>query len=142
MFKYLRIDLQALLRIFLCGALLSAVGAALIYFTPLGEKRTVLLGTLILAYSVYRGGQYAASCIHRNGLLHGLRVGVLFFVLITIAHFIFLRTPLVFADFYPTLFLVLAASGIGGISGVNKQPKTFFKKRKAHRPVESNEFEG
>ena len=137
MLKYLPVDLQALLRILVVGIILSAIGGALIFLTPLTENHTALIGAIAVAYSVYRGGQYAASVIHRNGLLHGLRVGLLFFILITIIRFIVIRTPLTFSEFYPTLLLVLAAGGIGGISGVNKERKVYFRSKKAAPAAES-----
>ncbi len=123
MFKYAKTDFQAILRIIFFAVVLSGIASAVLYFTPLPETFMGLISSLILAVSVLLGGVYASSRIRRRGLIQGLRVGLFFFLLMTIATYLFHRSPLTFSDLYPTFLLVIASGGIGGIVGVDKKKK-------------------
>ena len=130
MFRHAKTDFQAILRILFFAVVLSGLASLVVYFTPLSETHMGLMSSLILAFSVLSGGIYASSRIRRRGLLQGLRVGLIFFLCMTLVTYLAHRSPLTFSDLYPTLLLVLASGGIGGIVGVDKSSK-----KKVSRPL-------
>ena len=130
MFKHAKTDFQAVIRILFFAVILSGIASLVLYFTPMSELNTGLISSCILAFSVLLGGVYASSRIRRRGLIQGVRVGLVFFLFMTAVTYFFQRSPLTFADLYPTFFLVLASGGIGGIMGVDKS-----KKRRSSHPV-------
>ncbi len=130
MLKYAKTDFQAILRMIFFAVVLSAFFTLLVYFTPLSENSMHFFSSITLFVSVFMGGRYAAWRIRYRGLLHGLRVGLIFFLLMTIGTFLFRQQPLSTSELLPTLGLVLAASAAGGIVGVNQRTR----RRRSSRP--------
>ncbi len=130
MLKHAKTDFQALLRIIFFAVVLSAFFALVVYFTPLSENAMRFFSFITLFVSVFMGARYAAWRIRNRGLLHGLRVGLVFFLLMTIATFLFRQQALDTSEILPTLGLVLVASAAGGIVGVNQRSR----RRRSSRP--------
>jgi len=123
MFRHIKTDFQAILRILFFAVILSGVASCILYFTSLSETHMGLISSIILAISVLLGGMYASSRIRRRGLIQGLRVGALFFLLMILGTYFVHRSPLTLSELFPTFLLVLASGGIGGIVGVDKNKK-------------------
>lgn len=99
----------------------ALAGSVLLWKLPLSGQTLALLSAGIWCLGAYRAGCSAGTHIRRHGLRTGLICGLLLCILAGTVCF-FIRhsfTPEVLKRF----LFILAASGIGGIRGVNRKVK-------------------
>lgn len=112
------VELKGLLKSILFGIILCTAVASLIYYSGLRETLTSSLGKFILIASVFYAGCFASKSYGNKGLIRGVTMGVLFFIVLIIASLIFHAKPINLSSFFVNLAICLGAGGIGGILGI------------------------
>ncbi len=111
----MRAVLTGLLYAMLAGFGMAVLLGLLFYFTPLSAGLLPVLASIIVALAVFAGGLQAARIAAARGLVQGLSVGCLFFV-VTLA--MGWGTPLALGVGGQKLGLCLLAGGMGGMAGI------------------------
>lgn len=116
--KKLSIEVKGLGKGLLLSLVLCVLVTPLVYFTGIKETVMPTLGNLILAVGIFWCGCYVSKSHGSKGLVRGLSMGLVFFILMLIGTFIFDSSLIGFKTFLYTLSLCLAAGGLGGILGI------------------------
>lgn len=115
------------LRLFLSGTVIGIavtlffmlIFAAVIYFLNLDREYSVPLSTLSLALGSFAAAYFVSRKIGNRGYLFGTLVGLVAFAAVTIISLILTKNGLTLNTLFHFIIIVLA-SAIGGILGVNK----------------------
>jgi len=118
MFKNLSIELVGIGKALLTSILLSLLAAICVYYTGLAETLFAPLGNVILVISIFLGACHVSKCHGSRGLLRGINMGVVFFILLLIATLIFNPSLINLKTFLFTTLLCVISGGLGGILGV------------------------
>ena len=108
--------------------LLSLLVSLLLHFTPLSEGLLPGFSTFIFLISMFLGaviGSRAAGCM---GLLHGVSISMLYWLLILVISLIWGLESLVFLQVLKRLAFTLAAGIAGGIIGIGLAEKQIKRK--------------
>lgn len=102
-------------------SLLSGLGLAtllgfLLYFTPLSQGILSMLASVIVALAVFFGGLQAARIASARGLVQGLGVGLLFFIVVLAAGWT--SGSLAMGAASKKLGICLLAGAMGGVAGM------------------------
>lgn len=116
--KKLSIELKGLGKGLLVSLVLCLLVAPVVYFTGIKETAMPALGNLILAIGIFWCGCCVSKSYGSKGLVRGISMGLVFFILMLIATFIFNSSLIGFKTFLYTLSLCLIAGGLGGILGI------------------------
>ncbi|WP_172613653.1 TIGR04086 family membrane protein [Moorella sp. E306M] len=112
----LRAVLTGLLYAMLAGLGMATLLGLLLYFTPLSEGLLPLLASITVALAVFFGGLQAARIAAARGLVQGLGVGLLFFIVtLTMG---WTGGPLTIGATGQKLGLCLLAGAMGGVAGM------------------------
>lgn len=116
--KKLPAELKGLGIAILMGILLCTLAAALVYFT--GLKETILnpLGKAVLVSSVFTGGCIVSKAYGNKGLVRGISLGIMFFILMLITTLIASPAHIYLKGFLYTLTACIVSGGLGGILGI------------------------
>lgn len=118
MSEKLPIELKGLLKSMLLGMISCVVLAGIVYYSNLTEALLAPLGKLVLIASVFYAGCYSSKSYGNKGLIRGITMGVLIFIVLIIASLIFHAVPISFASFFTVLAICVGAGAIGGIFGI------------------------
>jgi len=116
--KNLSIELKGLGKGILLSLVLCLLVTPLIYFTGIKETVMSTLGNIILAVGIFGCSCYVSKSYGSKGLVRGISMGLVFFILMLIATFIFNSSLIGFKTFIYTLGLCVVAGGLGGILGI------------------------
>lgn len=116
--KILPVELRGLARAFTVSLILCLLSAAVVYFSGLSEALLTSLGKIILIIGVFCGSCYVTKEYGSKGLVRGLSMGIMFFILMLIATLIFNSSLISFKTFLYTLLICLASGALGGIFGI------------------------
>ena len=114
----LPIELKGLIKSLLLGIIACVMLAGVIYYSGLQETLMAPLGKLVLIASVFYAGCYASKSYGNKGLIRGITMGVLFFILLIIASLIFHAAPISLTNFFTSLAICVGAGTVGGILGI------------------------
>lgn len=103
----------------LFGVVMSVILGVIYYFTPIKENLLPAMSLLIVVLSTFWAGKTAASMTGSKGLILGVGIGVLFFLLILIVSMV-LGYTLSIATSLKKLLFCLVGGALGGIFGVTK----------------------
>lgn len=104
----------------LCTALLLILICALLFhFTPLSEALLPIFSLVILVISVFFGSLVGAREAGIRGLLHGLIIGAIVFIVIAILSFVIAPGSLGLLPFVKKLLACVIAGICGGMVGVS-----------------------
>lgn len=98
--------------------LFTVVAAVLFYLTPLSERLLPWVTLVILLISVFFGGHNAARNVGSKGLIVGLTVGLLFFIMISLLALVIAPGTLTVGVMSLKLAYALLAGILGGVSAV------------------------
>lgn len=112
------IELKALGKAFLASLILVFLSAAVIYFSGLPETILPAVGKTILAAAVFIASGLAARDRGSKGLLRGMNMGLVFFILTVIATLALKPAGLDFRSSIYALCLCLLSGAIGGVVGI------------------------
>jgi putative membrane protein (TIGR04086 family) len=116
--KKLSIEVKGLGKGILVSLLLCLLVTPVVYFTGIKETVMPALGNLILAIGIFWCSSYVSKSYGSKGLVRGVSMGLVFFILMLIATFISNSSLIGFKTFLYTLSLCLVAGGLGGILGI------------------------
>lgn len=104
---------------FILTLLLILIVSILLIVTPIKEATIPLLNTIIIIISIVVGSVYMSKKVDENGWLNGGIIGALYFLILLILNFLFIK-PFIF-DVYTAskFFISLVVGVIGGMIGVN-----------------------
>lgn len=104
---------------FLLTTILLLIMTALLTFTSLKEDKIPLINTVIMIFSIVIGSISLAFKVDEKGWLNGGLIGILYFLMLLLINFLFIK-PFIF-DIYTIgkLFICLISGAIGGMIGVN-----------------------
>lgn len=100
------------------GIILSILSAALVYFTGLAETILNPLSKLVLVISVLTGGCVVSKAHGNRGLVRGVSLGIMFFILMLIITLIASSGHIYLKGFLYTLTACIVSGGLGGILGI------------------------
>ncbi len=111
--------LKSIAFAFVLSVVLLLVVTLLLTFTPIKEDALPIFSTAIMIISIASGSIYMAFKAEEKGWLNGGIVGILYFLILLLANYLFIK-PFVL-DIYTLakFFVSLAAGVIGGMIGVN-----------------------
>jgi len=112
------VELQGLFKSLLFGMIACIVASVVIYFTALEETSTGMIGRLILIASVFYAACYVSKSYGSKGLIRGLTMGVLFYIVLLIASLIFPVSRIDIMRYLLNLLICLGAGAFGGILGI------------------------
>lgn len=116
--KLLTIEVKGLGRGLLVSLLLALTSATIVYYSGLKETILPVLGNVIIIISVFWAGCYVSRQHGSKGLVRGVTMGVVFFVLMLIATYIFHPSLISFKAFMQSLAICLISGALGGIMGI------------------------
>jgi len=116
--KKLSVEVNALGRAILLSLVLSLISGIVVYYSSLQETLLTSLGKIIIIITVFYAGCYVSKSYGTKGLVRGSTMGLVFFILILMATFIFNPAQISFAAFFSALGICLVAGGLGGILGI------------------------
>lgn len=116
--KLLTIEVKGLGRGLLVSFLLTLVAATTVYYSGLKETIVPMLGNIILIISVFWVGCYVSRQHGSKGLVRGMTMGVLFFIVMLIATYIFNPSLISFKAFMQSLAICIFSGALGGIVGI------------------------
>jgi len=103
-----------------CTALLLALITALLFhFTPVSEIYLTIAALGIIVISTFVGGLVGARVAGSKGLINGLAIGLIFFILITGISVVCCPEHLAFSFIVKKLVACVIAGSCGGIIGVS-----------------------
>ena len=111
-------ELKGLGIAILMGIVLCTLAATLVYFT--GLKETILnpLAKAVLVISVFTGGCIVSKAYGNKGLVRGISLGIMFFILMLITTLIASPAHIYLKGFLYTLTACIVSGGLGGILGI------------------------
>jgi putative membrane protein (TIGR04086 family) len=118
LFKNLPVEIKGLGKALGASVILGLITALIIYFSGLQETLLNPLGKLILIVSVFWGGCYVSRSHGTKGMIRGMSMGLVFFIIMLIATLSFAPSQIDIQSFLYTLMLCLVAGGLGGILGI------------------------
>ena len=111
--------LKSLALSFIFTLVLVLIVSILLTYTPLKESRIPLLNTIIMIISITVGSIYIAIIIGDRGWLNGGLVGILYFLILVLLNYLFIK-PFVFDVYSISKFFISLVTGIiGGMIGIN-----------------------
>lgn len=110
---------RGILSALFSALLLILIAALIFHFTPLSESLLPITSLLILVISAFIGGFVGAREAGIRGLLHGMIIGCIFFILVALISSILAPGSLAFLVFIKKFLACLIAGTCGGILGVS-----------------------
>jgi putative membrane protein (TIGR04086 family) len=112
------IELKGLLRSLLYGMIACIIASAVMYFSSIQESLSAVIGRLILIASVFYAAGYVTKSYGNKGLIRGITMGVMFYIVLLIASLIFHQTRIDVQSYLLNLLICLGSGAIGGILGL------------------------
>jgi len=117
--SYIKHLFKALVLSYILTLILILIMSLLLTYTSLKESNIPLLNTITMIVSISIGSIYIAIKIQEKGWLNGGILGVLYFLVLILLNFLFVK-PFTLDVFSITKFLIALATGIiGGVLGIN-----------------------
>lgn len=112
------VELQGLFRSLLFGVIACIVASVVIYLSGIEETLTGTIGRLILIGSVFYAACYVSKSYGSKGLIRGLTMGVVFYIVLLIASLIFQESRIDIQSYLLNLLICLGSGAFGGILGI------------------------
>ena len=111
--------LKSLAISFVFTLILVLVVSLLLTYTSLKESRIPLLNTIVMVISITVGSIYMAVKVEENGWLYGGLIGALFFLILVLLNFLFIKPFILDIYSISKFFIALVTGIIAGIIGIN-----------------------
>ncbi|QQY78761.1 putative membrane protein (TIGR04086 family) [Keratinibaculum paraultunense] len=99
--------------------LLLFILSLILLYTPFKESNISLLNTIVMIISITIGSIYVSINIGENGWINGGILGILYFLMLILLNYLFLKPFLIDIYLIGKLVLSLVIGIIGGIIGIN-----------------------
>jgi putative membrane protein (TIGR04086 family) len=124
MLKNFSIELTGILKAIVYSLVLSILATVLIYYSSLPETLFAPLGNLIMVISIFMGACHVSKAHGSKGLIRGVNMGVVFFILMFMATLAFNSSLISIKSFLFTLLLCVISGALDGILGVGLSDKS------------------
>lgn len=114
----LPVELKGLGKALLVAIILGVATAVVVYFTGLQETLLGPLSKLVLIISVFWGGCHISKAYGSKGLIRGMSLGLMFFIIMLIATLIFNPALIGLKTFISNLLICIVSGALGGILGI------------------------
>ena len=121
--KNIPVEINGLLRSLVSSALLCIIAAILIYCTNLSEMLMIPVGKAIIIFSVFYGACYVSKTYSSKGLIRGLFMGMVFFIVIVVITLCIGAGNVTVKSTLLVMITCLLAGGLGGILGIGLSDK-------------------
>jgi len=121
--KILSTELKGLGHGLLVSVVLALTSAVIVYYSGIRETILPMLGNIILIISVFWAGCYVSRQYGSRGLVRGIAMGIVCFVLILIATYIFNPSLISLKAFMQSLAVCVFSGALGGIVGIGLSDK-------------------
>jgi len=121
--RIMSIEVKGLGRGLLISLILSLISAITVYYTGIRETVLPMLGNIILMLGVFSVACYVSRQHGSKGLVRGITMGILFFIIMLIATYIFNPSLISLKAFLQTLAICVFAGALGGIVGIGLSDK-------------------
>ncbi|MGR6835846.1 TIGR04086 family membrane protein [Syntrophomonas erecta] len=111
------IEIKAIGKALIISVLLCLVSGIVVYYSGLQETLLPSLGKIILIISVFWAGCYVSRNYGSKGLVRGISMGIIFFILMLIASLAF-NSSISFKNFLFTMIICVISGALGGILGI------------------------
>jgi putative membrane protein (TIGR04086 family) len=111
-------ELQGLLKSLLLGIIACLATAVVLYFSAVEETSAELIGRLIIIGSVFYAGCYVSKSYGNKGLIRGITMGIIYYIVLLMASLIFQVSRIDIQSYLINLLICLAAGAVGGIFGI------------------------
>lgn len=118
MIKNLPVEIKGLGKALACAVVLGLIAALAVYYSGLQETLLNPLGKLALIISIFWGGCYVSKSYGSKGMIRGMSLGVMFFIIMLVATLSFAPAHIGIKSFLYSLLLCVVAGGLGGILGI------------------------
>lgn len=118
MLNNLPVEIKGLGKALTSAVILGLITALVIYCSGIEETLLNPLGKLILIVSVFWGGCYVSKAYGTKGMIRGMSLGLMFFIILLIITLLCASSHIGLKSFLYSLGLCLAAGGLGGILGI------------------------
>ena len=112
------VELKGLFKSLLFGMVACIVASFVIYYTALEETSTGSIGRLILIASVFYAASYVSKSYGSKGLIRGITMGVLYYIVLLIAALIFQVSRFDIQSYLLNLLICIGTGAFGGILGI------------------------
>ncbi|MDD2620594.1 MAG: TIGR04086 family membrane protein [Syntrophomonadaceae bacterium] len=117
------IELKALGKALVFSFVLCLLAAVIVYYSSLNETLFPTLGRIILISSIFLCGCQVSKAYGSKGLLRGVTMGLVSFIILVIATYTFDSSLIDLKSFIYTLCQCITAGGLGGILGIGLSEK-------------------
>ncbi len=111
-------ELQGLFKSLLLGIIACLASATVIYFSAIAETSAGLIGRLIMIGSVFYAGCYVSKSYGNKGLVRGITMGIIYYIVLLIGSLIFKTSGIDIQSYLIRLLICLGAGAAGGILGI------------------------
>lgn len=118
MIKNWPVEVKGLGKALAYAIILGAISSLVIYYSSLEETLVNPLGKLTLIISVFLGGCYVSKSYGSKGMIRGMSLGVMFFIIMLIATLCLAPAHMDIKSFLYSLLLCIVSGGLGGILGI------------------------
>lgn len=118
MLSFKSTELKGLFLSCAVAAFLGILAAVVVYFSPLKETVLDPLVNLILIIAVFVGGTYVAKTRGNRGLIGGITLGVMFFIIMFLITLIASPNLPDLKSFLQHMCVCVVAGALGGIFGI------------------------
>jgi putative membrane protein (TIGR04086 family) len=112
------VELRGLFKSLLFGMIACLLASVVVYFSGIAETSMAIIGRLILIGSVFYAACYVSKSYGSKGLIRGLTMGVVFYIVLLIASLVFRESPIDIPRYLLNLVICLGAGAFGGILGI------------------------
>ncbi|HPF21149.1 MAG TPA: TIGR04086 family membrane protein, partial [Syntrophomonas sp.] len=100
------------------GIVACLAAALVLYFSALEETSAGWIAQLIVIGSVFYAGCHVSKSYGNKGLIRGLTMGIIYYIILLIASLVFQTGGIDIQNYLINLLICLAAGGFGGILGI------------------------
>lgn len=104
---------------FIITLILVLIVSILLTYTSVKESRIPLLNTIVMIISITIGSVYMAIKVEENGWLYGGIIGALYFLVLVLLNYLFIKPFILDIYSISKFFIALATGIIAGIIGIN-----------------------
>ena len=110
---------KGILLAYITTLALVLVSSLLLTYSPIREEKTALLNTVVMIVSIAAGSIYLSGKVKEKGWINGGLLGILYYLILIMLNFLFLKTFELDGIFLAKLILASITGTIGGIIGIN-----------------------
>lgn len=117
--NYMATTFKGVLISILISIICIIILAVILTYTSLSESTVPILNSIIMIVSIAIGALYSSLRIRRKGWINGAIVGLLYFILLLLVSYIFVRSYKINSHVTIKAIVAVLTGAIAGMIGVN-----------------------